>query len=157
MSANGNSKDLYDSDVVFVSENEWCRVLNKFPNGTRCRGKEKYYRINEYLLSPHPYRHVKDTDRRYSQARQDEIVFGIVKKRGGFFIDMGANNGQFLSNSLWLERHHNWTGLLIEADPELCQRIDKLKRHAWRLCGCICKENKAVTFIKDVNHKKTVL
>lgn len=154
VSANGNSKDLYDSDVVFVSENEWCRVQNKFPNGTRCQGKEKYYRINEYLLSPHPYRNVKDTDRRYSQARQDEIVFDIVQKSGGFFIDMGANNGQFLSNSLWLERHHNWTGLLIEADPELCQRIDKLKRHAWRLCGCICKENKAVTFIKDLNHKK---
>ena len=87
------------------------------------QGKEKYYRITEYLLSPHPYRNVKDADRRYSQARQDEIVFDIVKKRGGFFIDMGANNGQFLSNSLWLERHHNWTGLLIEADPELCQRM----------------------------------
>lgn len=76
---------LYHSDVVFVSENEWCRVENKFPNGTRCRGKEKYYRINEYLLSPHPYRNVKDADRRYSQARQDEIVFDIVQKSGGFF------------------------------------------------------------------------
>lgn len=30
VSANGNSKDLYDSDVVFVSENEWCRVKTSF-------------------------------------------------------------------------------------------------------------------------------
>lgn len=84
-SANNNSKDLYDSDGVFVSENEWCRVQNKFPNGTRCRGKEKYYRINDYLVSPHPYRNVKYADRRYSQARQDEIVFDIVKKNGAVF------------------------------------------------------------------------
>lgn len=82
-------------------------------------------------------------------------MFDIVQKRGGFFIDMGANNGQFLSNSLWFERQHNWTGLLIEADPGLCQQIDKLKRHAWRLCGCFSKENKAVTFIKDVYGNKT--
>lgn len=66
LSANNNSKDLYDSDVVFVNESEWCRVQNKFPNGTRCRGKEKYYRINDYLVSPHPYRNVKYADRRYS-------------------------------------------------------------------------------------------
>lgn len=33
---NGNFKDLYDLDVVFVSENEWCRVENKFLNGICC-------------------------------------------------------------------------------------------------------------------------
>lgn len=59
---NGNFKDLYDLDVVFVSENEWCRVENKFLNGICCWGKEKYYCINEYLFFFYFYRNVKDVD-----------------------------------------------------------------------------------------------
>ena len=62
-------------------------------------------------------------------------MFDILQKKKGFFVDIGANDGQFLSNTLWLERQHDGTGLLIEANPELCQQMDKLKRHAWRLCA----------------------
>ncbi|CAC5407241.1 unnamed protein product [Mytilus coruscus] len=62
---------------------------------------------------------------------------------------MGAFNGQLFSNTMWLERKHNWTGLLIEANPDLCRQIDALKRHAWRLCACISNKLRKTKFIQS--------
>lgn len=148
LSTDSNNGDGYALDVVFVRTNEWCRTREKFPNGTFCPGKDKASRIKEYLLAPHPYQIMNGRDNRYSQANQDQVVYDIVQKEGGFFVDIGAHDGQYLSNSLWLERQHMWTGLLIEANPDLCQRIDPLKRHAWRLCACLSNTLERVTFIK---------
>ncbi|NET76666.1 FkbM family methyltransferase [Okeania sp. SIO1F9] len=43
----------------------------------------------------------------------------------GFFIEAGANNGISQSNTVFLERYRNWTGVLIEPIPDLV----KLCRH----------------------------
>eukprot|EP00105_Crassostrea_gigas_P027161 XP_011448405.1 PREDICTED: uncharacterized protein LOC105342971 isoform X1 [Crassostrea gigas] len=143
-----NIKDRWAQDVLYVRIGEWCKTRENFPNGTACPKKETAYGIDNYLLRPFPYQKVKDADKRHSQAKQDEVVFDIFQKEGGFFVDIGAHDGQFLSNTLWLERQHLWTGLLIEANPDLCQKIDKLKRHAWRLCACLSSTLGSVTFIK---------
>ena len=39
-------------------------------------------------------------------------------KKGGFFIESGALNGEKLSNTLLFELELGWTGLLVEANPE---------------------------------------
>ncbi|XP_061176777.1 uncharacterized protein LOC133185516 [Saccostrea echinata] len=148
LSTDENNKDGYALDVVFVRTATWCKTRESFPNGTSCPGKEKVYHINDYLMAPHPYKIVENVDKMYSQAQQDKLVYDIVKKDGGFFVDIGAHDGQFLSNTLWLERKHSWTGLLIEANPDLCRRIDQLKRHAWRMCACLSNTQKTVSFIK---------
>ncbi|XP_052679561.1 uncharacterized protein LOC128160304 isoform X1 [Crassostrea angulata] len=148
LSTDSNNKDGYALDVVFVRTSSWCRTRENFPNGTHCPRKDKASRIKDYLLAPHPYQEVKDADKRYSQAHQDQIVYDIVQKESGFFVDIGANDGQLYSNSLWLERQHGWKGLLIEGNPDLCRKIDQLKRHAWRLCACLSSTLKKVTFIK---------
>jgi FkbM family methyltransferase len=53
-----------------------------------------------------------------SQVGQDrwvaEIVYGGSK--GGYFVDIGANDGVWLSNTYVLEKTFGWTGLLVEAD-----------------------------------------
>jgi FkbM family methyltransferase len=100
-----------------------------------------------YLKPPSPYKYINNTDVAYSQAKQDQTVYHLFPKKNGFFIEMGAFDGMSLSNTLWLERHHNWTGLLIEANPDLCDAIDKRKRRVWRLCACISTES-STTFIK---------
>ncbi|XP_076071098.1 uncharacterized protein LOC143042580 [Mytilus galloprovincialis] len=105
--------------------------------------------LDYYLKEPHSYFPVNNTDIHYSQAHQDETVYNILRQRNGFFVEMGAYNGQSFSNTLWLERKHNWTGLLIEANPDLCRQIDALKRHVWRLCACISKEKRNTKFIKS--------
>ena len=42
-------------------------------------------------------------------------LFG--KQRGGFFIEAGADDGELLSNTLYLEFKRGWTGLLVEPNP----------------------------------------
>jgi FkbM family methyltransferase len=41
-----------------------------------------------------------------------DVIF--KKKNGGVFIELGANDGLFQSNTAFLEFNRNWTGVLIE-------------------------------------------
>lgn len=96
---------------------------------------------------PHVYQKDIDLNTIYSQAKQDIVVYDMFPKDHGFFIEMGAFDGEKWSNTLWLERKHNWTGLLIEANPDLCVKIDKLHRRVWRLCACVSNKPHA-SFLK---------
>jgi hypothetical protein len=44
-------------------------------------------------------------------------------KRNGFFIECGANDGMFQSNTVYFERKYSWTGLLVEANPRLAKLL----------------------------------
>ena len=58
----------------------------------------------------------------YSQPAtwQDEWVIGATHGlTRGYFVECGAHNGLQDSNTLALEQSFGWTGLLIEADPDL--------------------------------------
>jgi FkbM family methyltransferase len=48
-----------------------------------------------------------------------------LRQRNGFFVEAGANDGLAQSNTLYYEKYLGWTGLLIEAIPDLagqCRR-----------------------------------
>jgi len=54
----------------------------------------------------------------YSQAKQDEIVAGLLNnKTNGYFVDLAANDATTLSNTYALERYYNWTGTCVEPNP----------------------------------------
>jgi len=62
--------------------------------------------------------------RYFSQLGQDQwlINHAFPERRNGYFVDVGAfqmANG-YMSNTLALERHRDWAGILIEANPRLC-------------------------------------
>lgn len=60
------------------------------------------------------------SDRRwYSQARQDEAVISLLGgKRGGYFVDLAANDATVLSNTYALEKSYGWRGLCIEPNAD---------------------------------------
>jgi FkbM family methyltransferase len=61
-----------------------------------------------------------------SQLGQD--LFALVAngmKREGFFVEFGAGDGVRLSNTLLLENHFGWTGILAEPLPEFHDSIRK--------------------------------
>ncbi|CAC5386792.1 unnamed protein product [Mytilus coruscus] len=103
--------------------------------------------IEKNLKKPTPLLQSEYADIHFSQDNQDQIVYDILKRNDGFFVEMGGFDGKTFSNTLWLERQHSWTGLLVEANPSLCKAIDELKRNVWRLCGCISSAQNT-TFIK---------
>ena len=59
----------------------------------------------------------------YGQVSRIEKILGRSKSnpKSGFFIEAGAADGEWFSNTLYFERHHGWTGLLVEPNPDLLQ------------------------------------
>ena len=71
-----------------------------------------------------------------SQKGQDYWVVNEVflSKRNGYFLEIGATNGVYVSNTLVLERDYGWNGICVEPSPlffdELCKN---------RECICVNK------------------
>ena len=55
----------------------------------------------------------------------------------GYFVEVGAVDGDFMTQTLALERNLSWTGLLIEPDPRSFLELQKAKRNAWLSNTCI--------------------
>jgi len=74
----------------------------------------------------------------FSQSGQSKIVANLLKEqKRGFFVECGAYDGEEISNTLFLERNLNWTGLLIEADPRKQGVLRTKNRKAWLARSCI--------------------
>jgi len=55
-----------------------------------------------------------------SQVSQDWWLFAnAFRKKGGFFIDLGAHQSREWSNTYFFERCLNWRGICVEANPTL--------------------------------------
>jgi len=63
--------------------------------------------------------------RSYALNDLDLKLLSFVNCRGGFFIEVGANDGIKQSNTLFYEKHLGWNGLLIEAIPQLANQCKK--------------------------------
>ena len=73
-----------------------------------------------------------------SQEGQSAFVDKLLaKRRNGFFIECGAADGLQFSNSLFFELARNWTGLLVEANPNDYEKLLKLNRKAYVLNACL--------------------
>ena len=59
------------------------------------------------------------------------------KKWGGFFVEAGAYDGEFLSNTLFMERHLKWSGILIEANQKVFQKLLRSQRKSFALPVCL--------------------
>jgi len=64
----------------------------------------------ENLLN-HFFKNHRDS---HGQLMQDLFVDYILNKDNGYFIEVGACNGIVHSNTLWLEKNRNWSGILCE-------------------------------------------
>ncbi|MBN1365055.1 MAG: FkbM family methyltransferase [Syntrophaceae bacterium] len=84
-----------------------------------------------------------------SQAGQDFWVFGEVfnEMRNGYFVDIGAHDGIYLSNTYILECKYDWKGICVEANPD---SYALLKRNRQAICvnACLSSEEGLVDFVK---------
>ncbi len=85
----------------------------------------------------------------YSQHGQDRYVIDTVfgGKRGGFFVEAGAGDGLWISNTLLLEREYGWTGILIEPTSA----FERLRQNrAGAICerACLASERKPVVLLE---------
>ncbi|XP_068245097.1 protein Star-like [Palaemon carinicauda] len=54
-------------------------------------------------------------------------------KRKGFFVEVGANDGETSSVTMYLERELGFNGLLIEGSPRLYEQVVKKERKAYSI------------------------
>ena len=65
-----------------------------------------------------------------TQLNQDVFALLVNHYKKGFFVEIGANDGFTLSNTLYLEHHFAWEGLLIEANPKYTESLTQRKARA---------------------------
>ena len=58
---------------------------------------------------------------------------------GGRFVELGALDGVTISNTYALEKCLNWTGLLIEANPESYAKLQVSGRSAAKVHSAVCR------------------
>ena len=94
---------------------------------------------------------VKGGNPAYGQYNQSAIVDRYLKgKTGGFFVEAGAWDGEYLSNSLFFERERGWTGLLVEPNKgafrKLLVRGKRKASVAANVCLSVHKYPEVMTF-----------
>lgn len=87
----------------------------------------------------------------------DQRYFG-EKKKGGFFIEAGAFNGESDSTTLHFELEHGWTGLLVEPVPMNYDNLVTKNRKAWSVQTCLSTQQtpETVNFSLSETSKSTM-
>ena len=101
----------------------------------------------------------------------DKKLEKYLKKKNGFYIEMGANDGITQSNTYFLEKKYNWRGLLVEPSEKF--KMLKKQRSNFNIfsnaaCCSFKKKNSLIKFSyynlmtlalnlsSDVNKKKHI-
>lgn len=83
-----------------------------------------------------------------SQHGQDKwIIENFFNfKKNGYFVDLAAGDGVFISNTFILEKELNWKGICIEAND---QTFESLKQNRSAICdnSCVLDDGSMVEFI----------
>ncbi|MGN6267189.1 MAG: FkbM family methyltransferase [Ginsengibacter sp.] len=75
----------------------------------------------------------------YSQNGQDKFLLKLFKnKKEGFFLDVGAYDGRYYSNTWLFEKDMNWNGICIEPNPSVFEKLEKNRRCVTINC-CVYK------------------
>lgn len=94
----------------------------------------------------------------YSQIGQDEYYINNISKgkRQGFFLDIGANDGRFGSNTATLEYEYDWRGICIEANPKLIQPLTENRPNSTVVHKAVWKEPGTVQIEIPLKFKKDI-
>ncbi|ESO06590.1 hypothetical protein HELRODRAFT_188408 [Helobdella robusta] len=134
----------------FVSQN---LGFSSFPQDVRNKFDE-FARNKVHSRDPELIKFLKDVMRPPSgnkvlkyrsmiKTPQAEEIDNILKKKGGFFVEAGAYDGETASNTLFLEVERGWSGLLVEPDPYFYTQLVGKNRNVWSINACLSPFNYA--------------
>ena len=66
-----------------------------------------------------------------------EVIEYFKMKPNGMFVEAGAWDGEYLSNTLYLEAKYNWTGLLVEPNSGAFKKLVTRNRKAFSVHSCL--------------------
>ena len=112
---------------------------------------------SDYLIGPQtekPYnftdlnKNNKDLGGQFGQATEIAKLFN--KKKNGFFIEAGAYDGEVFSNTLLLEAKYNWTGILVEPNPDAFEELHYKNRKSYSIETCLSMKPEVTEVTFDV-------
>jgi FkbM family methyltransferase len=92
----------------------------------------------------------------YSQIGQDVYYIENISKhkRNGLFLDIGANDGIYTSNTAKLEFEYGWTGICIEANSDLISELAKNRPNSKIVNSAVWSSDTNLIFeIPESNYK----
>ena len=96
----------------------------------------------------------------YGQALEDKFLneHYFKNKKNGIYIELGAFNGTFQSNTKWLEDEFEWGGILIEPSLNAYNQCCRTRPHNKLFnCACVSNEYKEETINDLVDGKYYIL
>lgn len=112
-----NDEELYKS---FFKEQiiapQWIDILND-PNKTFFKNlADKIIGKTQNLLNNLNDLSSKNQEKYYAGNKIDEFLSTYIFKgyKNGYFMDVGANDGLTINNTLYFEKYYNWTGINVE-------------------------------------------
>ena len=105
--------------------------------------------IQKEYLSPPPMNQ-KTMERKRRGNGQDRMLdqrYFHERKKGGFFVEAGAFDGDTDSNTVYFEQEHQWSGLLIEPVPGIYSAMKDKHRTAWTVQTCLSSSQHPETIL----------
>jgi FkbM family methyltransferase len=119
----------------FISVRSMIKILKKvFPSLYK-------HPVIKYLAGPF----IKNYRPSYSQCGEDMILDVILKKKEGFYIDIGANNPIRQSNTMYFYKK-GWHGINIDATPGAMISFRKLRKRDLNLEVAVASEETEMIF-----------
>ena len=84
----------------------------------------------------------------YGAGGQDIYIADLLSRpEHGTFVDIGANDGVTISNTLYFEKELGWNGLAIEPIPVAYEKL-KVNRSCHTLNACISDREGTAEFLE---------
>ncbi|MCL4138424.1 UNVERIFIED_CONTAM: hypothetical protein GTU68_025668 [Idotea baltica] len=118
----------------------YSQSFNIDPNGLSASDLNLISWIKRKLLVPPSSKEYTLSTSNAYRSGANKLTWGFIHEKlkllfhdedPGFFVEAGALDGEYLSNTLWLEKDKKWTGLLIEPDLVNYSELLKKNRKAW--------------------------
>ncbi|XP_050711749.1 uncharacterized protein LOC126995893 [Eriocheir sinensis] len=151
MGSPGNSKSLEESPLQSIKQETLPRSTVKEVGPLPLDMDQEDPALAAYirsLIAPPsklPYNLTNPKKEHFSQYSQTQFLMQRIfpNMKGGFFLEVGAADGELHSNTLYLERQMGWRGLLIEAFPGTYQQLLQKHRKAYSIQTALSLTNKS--------------
>ncbi|XP_076066042.1 uncharacterized protein LOC143039688 [Oratosquilla oratoria] len=115
-----------DPGLLQVVKDRYIEPPSGRPYNLSANKPKMFYRFSSFKTSIHSWMYIDKELRKMFDQWNGE----------GFFVEAGALDGEYLSNTLfYLEMEKNWKGLLVEADRDSFSLLKGKNRKAWA-CHC---------------------
>lgn len=94
----------------------------------------------------------------YSQDKQDEFLETTVFKnyKNGFFVDVGANDGLTINNTIYFEENNNWTGINVEPIKSVYDNLVQNRPKCINLNCAVSNQNGVAEFILNTGYTEMI-